>query len=204
MAVGWSGFHQALNQAGRSLRLYIQIPDSDVTGVLAACNDYLATFGIDDRVHSLGELAQLIARLARQGYVVALDEFQYFSRKPLFDFCSLLQPEVDRLSAQADQIPGGLIVLGSLHAEMLALLEDRVAPLFNRTTDKLVLDHLDVASLLELLSVHADCTPGRVLFLWNLFEGVPKFYRDAYERGVLGGWPRRVAAGFVLQQFVAA
>lgn len=178
--------HQALNQAGRSLRLYIQIPDSDVTGVLAACNDYLATFGIDDRVHSLGELAQLIARLARQGYVVALDEFQYFSRKPLFDFCSLLQAEVDRLSAQADQIPGGLIVLGSLHAEMSALLEDRVAPLFNRTTDKLVLDHLDVASLLELLSVHADCTPGRVLFLWNLFEGVPKFYRDAYERGVLG------------------
>jgi uncharacterized protein len=178
--------HQALNLAGRSLRLYIQIPDSDVTGVLAACNDYLATFGIDEQVHSLGELAQLIARLAQQGYVVALDEFQYFSRKPLFDFCSLLQAEVDRLSAQADQIPGGLIVLGSLHAEMSALLEDRVAPLFNRTTDKLALDHLDVASLLELLAVHADCAPERVLFLWNLFEGVPKFYRDAYERGVLG------------------
>ena len=44
----------------------------------------------------------------------------------------------------------------------------------------------DLASLLELLSVHADCAPERVLFLWNLFEGVPKFYRDAYERGVLG------------------
>ncbi|MDD2741861.1 MAG: ATP-binding protein, partial [Rhodocyclaceae bacterium] len=178
--------HHALNQAGRELRLYIQIPDSDVTGVLAACNDYLATFGIDERVRSLGEFAQLIARLASQGYVIALDEFQYFSRKPLFDFCSLLQAEVDRLSAQATNVPGGLIVLGSLHAEMSALLEDRVAPLFNRTTDKLVLDHLDISSLLELLSVHADCTPERVLFLWNLFEGVPKFYRDAYERGVLG------------------
>lgn len=25
-----------------------------------------------------------------------------------------------------------------------------------------------------------------LLFLWNLFEGVPKFYRVAYEQGVLG------------------
>ena len=70
---------QALNQAGRQKRLYIQIPDSDPTGVLVACNDYLETFGIDDRVRSLGELAQLIAKLAEQGYVIALDEFQYFS-----------------------------------------------------------------------------------------------------------------------------
>lgn len=176
---------QALNQTGREQRLYIQIPDSDPTGVLVACNDYLETFGLNERVRSLGELAQLIARLVEQGYVIALDEFQYFSRKPLFDFCSLLQAEVDKLSARADRVKGGLIVLGSLHAEMAALLEDRVAPLFNRTTDKLVLDHLDVSSLLEMLGIHADCTPERVLFLWNLFEGVPKFYRDAYEQGVL-------------------
>jgi len=65
-------------------------------------------------------------------------------------------------------------------------LEDRTAPLFNRTTDVLSLDHLDLAALLELLGVHADTDPNRLLFLWNLFEGVPKFYRDAYEQGVLG------------------
>ena len=176
---------QALDQTGHQNRLYIQIPDSDPTGVLVACNDYLETFGIPQRVRSLGELAQLIAKLAEQGYVIALDEFQYFSRKPLFDFCSLLQAEIDKLSARANQIKGGLIVLGSLHAEMAALLEDRAAPLFNRTTDKLMLDHLDVASLLEMLNIHADCEPERLLFLWNLFEGVPKFYRDAYEQGVL-------------------
>jgi uncharacterized protein len=176
---------QALDQTGHQNRLYIQIPNSDPTGVLVACNDYLETFGIKHRVRSLGELAQLISRLAEQGYVIALDEFQYFSRKPLFDFCSLLQAEIDQLSARANQIRGGLIVLGSLHAEMAALLEDRAAPLFNRTTDKLMLDHLDVASLLEMLNIHADCDPERVLFLWNLFEGVPKFYRDAYEQGVL-------------------
>lgn len=177
---------QALQQAGHDKRLYIQIPDSDPTGVLVACNDYLETFGLDNRVHSLAELAQLISRLATQGYVIALDEFQYFHRKPLFDFCSLLQAEVDQLAARASDVRGGLIVLGSLHAEMAAVLDDRSAPLFNRTTDKLSLDHLDMASLLEMFSIHADCEPERVLFLWNLFEGVPKFYRDAYERGVLG------------------
>lgn len=68
---------------------------------------------------------------------------------------------------------------------MTALLENRDAPLFNRATDSMTLDHLDVGSLLELLRVHADDDPARLLFLWNLFEGVPKFYRDACEQGVL-------------------
>lgn len=36
----------------------------------------------------------------------------------------------------------GLVVLGSLHAEMTALLDDRQASLFNRTTDTLELGHL--------------------------------------------------------------
>nr|WP_298374873.1 hypothetical protein [uncultured Halomonas sp.] len=42
-----------------------------------------------------------------------------------------------------------------------------------------------IYALLEILCVHADDSPERLLFLWNLFEGVPKFYRDAYEQGVL-------------------
>ncbi len=176
---------QALQGAGIARTLYIQIPDSDPAGVVAACNGYLETFGIEARIGSLGELARLIGQLAEAGHVVAIDEFQYFHRKQLFDFCSLLQAEVDQLAARAAQVPGGLIVLGSLHAEMTALLENRDAPLFNRTTDTLELGHLDVASILEILRVHADDDPARLLFLWNLFEGVPKFYRDAYEQGVL-------------------
>jgi hypothetical protein len=177
---------EALRTAGISRTLYIQIPDSDPAGVVAACNGYLQMFGIDESVSSLGELAALIGRLASMGYVVALDEFQYFHRKQLLDFCSLLQAEVDRISARASELTGGLIVLGSLHAEMTALLEDRDAPLFNRTTDTLALGHLDVGSVLEMLRIHADDDPTRLLFLWSLFEGVPKFYRDAYEQGVLG------------------
>ncbi len=177
---------QALQAAGVEKTLYIQIPDSDPAGVVTACNEYLETFGITERISSLSGLAGLIGRLARQGYVIALDEFQYFHRKQLSDFCSMLQAEVDRLAARPAEVPGGLIILGSLHAEMTALLEHRDAPLFNRTTDVLALDHLDIASVLEILHEHADDSPQRLLFLWNLFEGVPKFYRDAYEQGVLG------------------
>lgn len=181
---------QALASAGIEKTLYIQIPDSDPAGVVAACNGYLETFGMPQRVDSLGGLARLIGELAGQGHVVALDEFQYFHRKHLADFCSLLQAEVDRLSARAGEVSGGLIVLGSLHAEMTALLEERSAPLFNRTTDRLELGHLDIASILEILRTHADDDPDRLLFLWNLFEGVPKFYRDAFEQGVLGAGRR--------------
>lgn len=176
---------EALRAANITRTLYIQIPDSDPAGVVAACNGYLETFGIKERISSLHGLAQLIGRLAEAGYVIALDEFQYFHRKQLADFCPLLQAEIDRLAYRAEEIPGGLIVLGSLHAEMTTLLENRDAPLFNRTTDTLALSHLDVASLLEMLRIHADSSPERLLFLWNLFEGVPKFYRDAYEQGVL-------------------
>lgn len=176
---------QALSQTARTQSLYIQIPDSDPAGVLTACNDYLQTFGLAERVSNFAQLAQLIGQLVCRGYVIAIDEFQYFHRRPLFDFCSYLQAEVDKLAAQSGEITGGLIVLGSLHAEMSALLEDRSAPLFNRTTDVLNLDHLDFAALLQLMHIHADASPERLLFFWNLFEGVPKFYRDAYEQGVL-------------------
>lgn len=176
---------QALAARGQDRTLYIQIPDSDAVGVVAACNGYLETFGFDERVSSLAAMAALIGRLVRLGYVVALDEFQYFHRKPLSDFCSYLQAEVDRLAAASGEVSGGLIVLGSLHTEMTALLEDRDAPLFNRTTDSIELSHLAVSSVLEILQAHADLSPERLLFLWNLFEGVPKFYRDAFEQEVL-------------------
>ncbi len=79
------------------------------------------------------------------------------------------------------QVSGRLIVLGSIHTEMTALLEDRSAPLYNRVTDAIDLTHLDIASVVEILRDHAEPTPERLLFLWNLFEGVPKFYRDCYE-----------------------
>lgn len=168
---------------------YVQIPDSEPVGIISAVKDGLETFQVPadryPRPTNLSQLAKLLEAMAEGGYVVILDEFQYFSRKGCEEFCSLLQAAVDRLSAKASQVTGGLIVLGSVYTEMMALLEDRSAPLYNRLTDTIDLTHLDIASVLEILRDHADPAPGRLLFLWNLFEGVPKFYRDCYEREVL-------------------
>ena len=166
---------------------YVQIPDSAPAGVIEAVRDAMDTFEVPadvDRPSSLLEIARLVETLAQRGYIVVLDEFQYFSRKHLIEFTSHLQASVDRLSAATD-VTGGLVVLGSLHAELVALLEDRDAPLYNRVTDVMELRHLDIRSIQECLRAHDADSPERLLFLWNLFEGVPKFYRDAWEREVL-------------------
>jgi uncharacterized protein len=168
---------------------YVQIPDSEPAGVLSAVNDALETFHISaeqyPRPHDLLQLAKLLEMMANDGFILILDEFQYFNRKGYEEFCSYLQTSVDRLAAKADQVQGGLIVLGSIHTEMVALLEDRTAPLYNRVTDTINLTHLDIGSILSILKDHAEPGPERLLFLWNLFEGVPKFYRDCFEQDVL-------------------
>ena len=170
---------------------YVQIPDSDETGVVSAVNDALDTFEVPTdrfpRPQNIGGLVTTIESMAEEGYIIVLDEFQYFSRKPFTEFCSLLQAAVDRLSAKNTSIPGGLVVLGSLHTEMMAILEDRSAPLFGRVTDSIDLPHLDLSGVLGILNTYADTSPDRLLFLWTLFEGVPKYYRDAYEEDVLAG-----------------
>ncbi len=170
--------------------LYVQIPDSEPAGVLSAVNDALETFQVPSDRHprptDLLQLANLLEAMAEGGYILILDEFQYFNRKGYAEFCSYLQSGVDRLAAKANRVRGGLIVLGSIYTEMVALLEDRTAPLYNRVTDTIDLTHLDIGSILSILRDHADPAPERLLFLWNLFEGVPKFYRDCYEQDVLG------------------
>ena len=176
---------ELLQPERRERVLYIQIPDSDPAGVVSTARDFMENFGVSAPLpHDLRSLAVRIGELCTEGWIVALDEFQYFSRKALYPFTSELQSVVDQLAA-TPEARGGLIVLGSLHTEMQALLEDRSAPLYQRTTATINLGHLDIASLLELLEVHADTSPERLLFLWNLFEGVPKFYRDCFEQGVL-------------------
>jgi hypothetical protein len=153
---------QAIQATGATKPIfYVQIPDSGPAGVLSAVGDAFETFGVPtDRFHrprDFGDLARLVGSLARAGYLVALDEFQYFNRPHLRPFCSFLQAEVDTVSSQAEQILGGLIVLGSVHTDLMAILEDRSAPLYNRTTDEIHLTHLDIASIKAMLLEHATC-----------------------------------------------
>ena len=178
---------EALERHPDRRSFYVQIPDSEPAGVLAAVHGFMDTFNLElKRPASLLEFAQLIGQMAQAGYIIVLDEFQYFHRKALSEFPSFLQAVVDACQSKASEVPGCLIVLGSIHAEMTALLEDQRAPLFNRITDRVDLGHLDIASVLEILRAHGEGTPEELLFYWNLFEGVPKFYRDCFEQEVLG------------------
>ena len=178
---------EALGRHPERKSFYVQIPDSEPAGVLAAVHGFMETFELDKkRPGSLLDFAQLIRELAEEGYIIVLDEFQYFHRKTLGEFQSFLQAVVDGCQARSNEVPGCLIVLGSIHAEMTALLEDQRAPLFNRLTDRVELGHLDIGSVMEILRAHGKGTPEELLFYWSLFEGVPKFYRDCYEQEVLG------------------
>lgn len=172
--------------------LYVQIPDSDEPGIISAVHDALESFEIPRVLapppRDLAGFVKVIESLVLDGYVVILDEFQYFRRPKFSGFCSLLQAMVDRMAhpgRSPAKTPGGLIVLGSIYTDMMALLENRSAPLYARTTDAFNLPHLDMAAIVAIIRDHADFSPQRLLFLWTLFEGVPKFYRDCYERRVL-------------------
>ena len=111
---------KALETAGnRSLVLSLQVPDSVPAGVVSAVNDAMDSFDVPvdrfPRPRNLAQLAQSIEAMARAGYILVLDEFQYFNRKGYEEFCSLLQAVVDRLASQAAEVPGGLIEIGRAH-----------------------------------------------------------------------------------------
>ncbi len=180
---------QALGASGGRPVFYVQIPDSAPSGVMAAVDDAIEAFQIDrgkfGNPRNLLDLAKFISGLAQAGYIIALDEFQYFNRTKLKEFCSYLQNEVDQLSSKADSVKGGLFVLGSIHTEMMAILEERSAPLYNRVTDEVAVSHWEISSLLQIFDEFGVTDPKQILFFWNLFEGIPKFYRDCFEQGVL-------------------
>lgn len=174
---------------------YLQVPDSDERGVVQAFQDALEdrydTEKNFDDLRTFADMAEYIEGLCETGSIVVLDEFQYFHRKALAPFASFLQTKVDRLR---DTPAGGLFVLGSIHTEMTAILEDRASPLFNRLTHRIELNHWDFETLFEMFEAHGVIDEQHQLFLWALFEGVPKFYRDCFEAGVLRPTPDYRAA----------
>ncbi len=167
--------------------LYMQVPDSDEHDVVATFrkaleqSDVPAALEVAPFVKDFPSMAAAISAVCRAGMVVVLDEFQYFTRSVLKPFSSFLQAEVDVLR---DTYEGGLFVLGSIQSEMEALLDDKGAPLYGRLTAQRTLNHWDFEDLLEVFSAHGLRDPYQWLALWTFFEGVPKFYRDAYEQGL--------------------
>lgn len=168
--------------------IYMQVPDSDERDVVGVFADALSVTdrplpdGIDaSQLTRFTDMVRVIGTLCRAGWVVILDEFQYFNRKTMYSFTSLLQAEVDSLIGTEK---GGIFVLGSIHTEMTALLKDRSSPLYARVTDRMTLEHWDFATLFEVFEDQSISKPNDWLSLWGLFEGVPKFYRDCVSQGV--------------------
>lgn len=187
--------------------LYMQVPDSDERDVaytfaqsLASC-EHAEARKMGEGVANFGSMAAAIGRLCAAGFIVVLDEFQYFTRSKLHPFNSHLQSEVDKLRA-AQPRQGGLFVLGSLQSEMNALLDDKSAPLYGRITSQIRLDHWDFEDLLSVFASQGIQDASQWLTLWTFFEGVPKFYHDAYEQGVLGLPPAEFAPELLRRMFI--
>jgi len=130
----------AKTEADLSNRLvYVQVPDSDERDVAYALRQSLSgceheeARNLATSVTNFPTMASAIGKLCAAGFIVVLDEFQYFTRSKLHAFNSFLQAEVDKLRA-AQLKHGGLFVLGSLQSEMNALLDDKSAPLYGRVT----------------------------------------------------------------------
>jgi uncharacterized protein len=186
---------EALRRRGQADALYVQIPDGDERGVIQAFEDGVEDMGASQDVartvsRSFSDIAQTLASFWRAGVVTVLDEFQYFNRKSLSAFPSNLQAVVDRARSPviANTLAGrtsGLFTLGSIHTEMTAILEDKASPLFNRVTDRINVNHWDAETLFEVFREHEITDREQQLFLWSIFEGVPKFYRDCFDQGIL-------------------
>lgn len=178
---------RALSARSDLTAFYFQVPDSDERGVVQAFQDAVEDTGtplsdVKKLFHNFNDIAAAITLMCELGWIVVIDEFQYFHRSTLAPFTSYLQLEVDHLR---NTNKGGLFVLGSIHTEMTAILEDKGSPLFNRTTNNISVGHWDFSTIFEMFSSHGINDPAHQLFLWSLFEGVPKFYRDCFEEGVL-------------------
>ncbi|GAA4020127.1 hypothetical protein GCM10022212_15630 [Actimicrobium antarcticum] len=187
--------------------LYMQVPDSDERDVVATfaraltdCEHDLAR-KLRSTVVDFPSMARAIGELCRAGVVVVIDEFQYFTRTALKSFNSFLQAEVDKLR-DANIKHGGLFVLGSLHADMNQLLEDKGAPLYGRLTQRMKLDHWDFEDLLDIFRSQDVQAPSQWLTLWTYFEGVPKFYHDAFDQDLYQVAPDKFADELLTRMFL--
>ncbi len=165
--------------------LLVQLPDSSPQDFAAVFRSAVREAGLEDQIdgaraiRGLPDVAAAVGSLCAAGTVVVLDEFQVCHQGPLRGLPSLLQMQVDRL--QDRDTPGGLVLLGSVQTEMEALLDDRRAPLFGRTTFDLTLGPWDLRTVFEVCGDHGAEPPERTLTLWTLFGGVPKFWRHFAE-----------------------
>ncbi len=170
------------DSSGQQPCLLVEVPDSNPGDFETVFRGAVRVAGLGGIVEAAEEtrglpgVAASIGALCTAGVTVVLDEFQVCRRGPLAGFPSLLKAWVDRL--QGRNPVGGLILLGSIQTEMEALLDDRRAPLFGRTTFNMLLGPWNPSTVVGVATRHGADEPARMLTLWTLFGGVPKYWRD--------------------------
>lgn len=198
----------ALRDPALSKRLlYMQVPDSDERDVAYTFSQSLQSCESEEarelaaKIVNFPTMASAIGKLCESGHIIVLDEFQYFTRIKLAPFTSFLQAEVDKLrTAQLQH--GGLFVLGSLQTEMSELLNDKGAPLYGRVTRHIPLNHWDFEDLLNVFEGQEISSVEQWLTLWSFFEGVPKFYHDAFEQDLFKVTPTDFFPQLLYKMFV--
>ncbi len=171
----------------------VQLPDSNPSDFTTVFRNAIREAGLENHaggagsIQDLAGIASAVGTLCSSGVTVVLDEFQICHRGPLRGFPSLLQAQVDRIQNQNHA--GGLIVLGSVQTEMEALLENRKAPLFGRTTFNMTLAPWNLSTVFKVCERHGAIDPARCLTLWTLVGGVPKYWRHFAEIEGLDGIP---------------
>ncbi len=85
---------------------------------------------------------------------------------------------------------------------MNQLLEDKGAPLYGRLTQRIKLEHWDFADLMDVFRNQNLQLPSQWLTLWTFFEGVPKFYHDAFEQDLFLASPETFADELLTRMFL--
>jgi hypothetical protein len=81
-------------------------------------------------------------------------------------------------------------------------MPDKAAPLYGRITAQLKLDHWDFQDLMSVFRSQGVDTPAQWLTLWTFFEGVPKFYHDAFEQRLFEAPTQDLARELLTRMFL--
>ncbi len=182
-----------------------QIPDAEPGGLVAEFSEAIKVHDISQAVlgniqfHRLSDVARALEAMLMENHTVVLDEFQYLNHAKLKPLLSYLQSVVDQFQGGSRSTTGGLIVAGSIHTEMEAILSDKSAPLYGRVTHLLDVNHFSPSTVRSILRDHDAYSPEALLFYFNLIEGVPKYYQTAFEHDLLGRPAAEVVKGLFIE-----
>ncbi len=149
-------------------------------GLTPVMTDMVKSNGHTDRY-----FADQLAHLVKKGVVVCLDEFQnienYNEHIDLISRVKLIQDT--NFSTRTGHTGGGIVVAGSHQQNMLKLLNNSQAPLYDRFSDGIHLKQLEIIPLLEMAVDHGWLeNPLQFLAMYSAYGGIPGLWEKYKEK----------------------